>query len=126
MNDKLSAAFLAWDIGEPNNDTNQNYVRIALTSGLYRDNPASGYGEVCNSCLLDRSLLLRLDGLCEDSFMGILFIIQFLLIFLDLKYFATNAGATIGFNGWRNTFIRQNLKNSINNSGMINTKTNGS
>ena len=67
MNDRLSAPFLPWDIGEPNNDTNQNYVKIAFNSGLYRD---SGYEEVCNSCLLDRPLLLRLDGLCEYSFKG--------------------------------------------------------
>ena len=70
MFDNTKAAFLPWAASCPNGGTTDNFVRIASSSRLYRDTQTDGYGICCSSCLLDRSLLLRLDGLCEDSYIG--------------------------------------------------------
>ena len=69
MNDDSKTELLFWEHLQPNGGTDQDYVTISPPSGLYDDNVAQLPG-VCSSCLLDRSLLLRMDGVCEDSDIG--------------------------------------------------------
>ena len=68
-NSNASLGTELWDVSEPNGGEDQNYVRAAFPKYLYRDNPEEREG-VCSACVLERALLLRLDGLCEDSFIG--------------------------------------------------------
>ena len=69
MNTNLSAKFLAWGNSQPNDGPDGNYVMMRLPQYFYAD-VQYDYAGVCSSCLLDRSLRLRLDGLCEDSHIG--------------------------------------------------------
>ena len=83
MNYGTKAKYLQWNRKQPNGGTSQNYVSNSLQTSLYSD---SGMNEqFCSSCLLDRSLLLRLDGLCEDSFIG-----DSIKIFHKYKYIFLN------------------------------------
>ena len=68
LNDGSEAKYLPWRADQPNGETDENYVRIILQTSLYIDSDKDR--QYCSSCLLDRSLLLRLDGLCEDSYIG--------------------------------------------------------
>ena len=68
MNDQTEAVFLPWDISQPNGGIDQNYVSFQANLH-YRDNPADREG-IWSSCLLDSSLLLRLDGLCDSSYIA--------------------------------------------------------
>ena len=70
MFDNSKANFLPWDISEPTNGTNEIYVTISYPSGRNRHSTAKPESAVCSSCLLDRSLMLQMDGHCEDTFMG--------------------------------------------------------
>ena len=67
-NDGTEARYLPWDDSQPNGESNENYVRIIQETSLLRD--VTWDQPYCSSCLLDKSLLLRLDGLCEDSYIG--------------------------------------------------------
>ena len=67
--DMIEAKFLPWENAQPNGGVDENFVRILYPNGLYLDTSAAMPG-VCSSCLLARSLLLRLDGLCEESYIG--------------------------------------------------------
>ena len=69
MNNDKEATFLFWDKNQPNGETDQNYVAINAPNSLYHDLGGEEPG-VCSSCLIDRSLLLRMDGLCDDSYIG--------------------------------------------------------
>lgn len=69
MNDETKATFLPWDDSEPNGGLDENHVRVGYPSILYKD-LAAGWPGVCSSCLLDRSMFLRLDGRCDDSYIG--------------------------------------------------------
>ena len=69
INDGSEARYLPWEAAQPNGGSDENYVRIMLRMSLYRAVPLDS-PQICTSCLLDRSLLLRLDGLCEDSYIG--------------------------------------------------------
>ena len=68
LNDQTEAVFLPWGISQPNGGSGQNYVSFSHNLD-YRDNPADREG-IWSSCLLDSSLLLRLDGLCDNSYIG--------------------------------------------------------
>ena len=68
INDGTEAKYLPWDVAQPNGETNENYVCIILQTSRYKDVTLDQ--QYCSSCLLDRSLLLRMDGLCEDSYIG--------------------------------------------------------
>ena len=68
MNDGTEAKYLQWKEKQPDGGNSENYVSNSLQTSLYGD---SGREEqYCTSCLLNRSLLLRLDGLCEHSYIG--------------------------------------------------------
>ena len=68
MNNGLEAN-LFWTKTQPNGGRDQNYVVMSSLSHLYTDVQQQAFA-VCTSCLLDKSLLLRLDGLCKDSNIG--------------------------------------------------------
>ena len=68
MNDGLETN-LFWGKTQPNGGRAENYVKMSPPRHLYTDVQEKS-PSVCSSCVLDRSLLLRLDGLCEDSHIG--------------------------------------------------------
>ena len=68
MYDGSEAKYLPWDRNQPNGGSDENHVSISLQSSLHWDRAMDNH--FCSSCLLDRSLLLRMDGLCEDSYIG--------------------------------------------------------
>ena len=68
MNDGTEAKFLPWAAGQPDGGSNENNVRLVLQTSLYKD--ISSNQRFCSSCFLESSLLLRLDGLCEESYIG--------------------------------------------------------
>ena len=69
MNDNSTAPYMFWGKEEPNGGKHENYVQIKVrTASLIDDNEN---GLCCSTCALSSSLLLRLDGVCEDSFIGI-------------------------------------------------------
>ena len=72
MNDGSETTFLPWGTAEPNGDQDENFV--AIKKGVYND--VDEKRPRCSSCLLDRSLLLRLDGLCEESYIGQMLLIH--------------------------------------------------
>ena len=69
MNDNSSAPFMIWDKKKPNGGKDENYVEIRVRTASLND--VGGNGLRCSTCSLSSSLLLRLDGVCEDSFIGI-------------------------------------------------------
>ena len=104
MNDDSEAKILFWAYYQPNGGTQQNFVSLSTLTYLYND-VSNQAKDVCTSCLLHRSLLLRLDGLCEDSYIGDC---SYLISYQpsDLTFTMTNTWSTVAYNGWRNTFIR--------------------
>ena len=69
MNDNSSAPFLFWDKKKPNGGKDENYVDIRVSTAALNDIDANA--KLCSTCSLSSSLLLQLDGVCEDSFIGI-------------------------------------------------------
>ena len=68
MNDNSSVQYQVWDKGEPNGGENENYVAIAIQTAALQDVEENRL--FCSTCYLSSSLLLQLDGVCEDSFIG--------------------------------------------------------
>ena len=68
MNNNAEVEFLVWDKAEPNGGRDENFVVIDVAQVALDDVPQSWIS--CSSCLLSSSLLLKLDGLCEDSVIG--------------------------------------------------------
>ena len=68
MNNNAEAKFQPWDKSRPNGGEDENFVRISVSRGALND--VSHKKLSCSSCLLSSSLLLQLDGLCEDSLIG--------------------------------------------------------
>lgn len=77
MNNGIEDKFLPWDKAEPNGGTDENFVMIRVSQRAYNDVPDKK--QRCSSCLLQRSLTLRLDGLRENSFIGKVSMLQPLL-----------------------------------------------
>ena len=69
MNDDSQTELLFWDNAQPNGLDYQNYVALSSPRYLYNDVTGWEAGS-CTSCLLDRSMLLQLDGLCDESDIG--------------------------------------------------------
>ena len=66
------APFLPWEKSQPNGGRGENFAQMILKSASdvnYFDVDAT-VGHTCTSCLLDKSLLLQLDGLCPGTYMG--------------------------------------------------------
>ena len=71
MNNNVSAKFQPWNEGEPNGGKIENFAWFRVSTGMLDD---VGYNRLaCSSCLISKSLLLQLDGLCEDSLIGNLY-----------------------------------------------------
>ena len=68
MNNNARVEFHVWDKAEPNGDRYENFAVIDIARAALDDVPQSWLS--CSSCLLSSSLLLKLDGLCEDSVIG--------------------------------------------------------
>ena len=68
MNDNSSVQYQMWDKGQPNGAENANYVAIAVQTVALDDVEENRL--FCSTSSLSSSLLLRLDGLCEHSFIG--------------------------------------------------------
>ena len=69
LNDNLTAPYMLWDKKVPNGGKDENYVDIRVSKAALNDVDANA--KLCSTCSLSSSLLLRLDGVCEDSFLGI-------------------------------------------------------
>ena len=68
----IEAPFLPWEKSQPNGGSGENFVSMVLKSESevnYFDVDAI-VRHTCSSCLLDKSLLLKLDGLCPGTYMG--------------------------------------------------------
>ena len=68
MNNNAEAEFQIWDGVEPNGGEDENFVMIEVSRGVFLD--VSPTKLICSSCSLSTSLLLHMDGLCEDSLIG--------------------------------------------------------
>ena len=69
MNNNAEAGFQIWDGVEPNGGEDENFVMIEVSRGVLLD--VSPTKLICSSCQLSTSLLLQMDGLCEDSLIGV-------------------------------------------------------
>ena len=68
MNNNSTVQYQNWDKNEPNGGKKENYAMIDVQTAALHD-----VGEnrlFCSTCLLSSSLLLTLDGVCKDSFIG--------------------------------------------------------
>ena len=74
MNSNSDAKYQIWDKAEPNGDKEENYVTIKVQSAALHDVAEDKF--YCSTCSLPSSLLLQLDGVCEDSFIGNLYHIR--------------------------------------------------
>ena len=68
MNNNSEAEFQIWNKIEPNGGRDENFVMINVAQGVLNDVDKTRL--FCSSCLLSSSLLVQLDGLCEDSIIG--------------------------------------------------------
>ena len=68
MHNNTKAEFQIWDGVEPNGGEDENFVMIEVSRGVLLD--VSSTKMICSSCQISSSLLLRMDGLCEDSLIG--------------------------------------------------------
>ena len=69
MNNNTEAGPQVWVKAEPNGCRDENFVVIDLAREALNDVAQNKLS--CSSCLLSSSMLLQLDGLCEDSLIGI-------------------------------------------------------
>ena len=86
MNDNSSdtVQYQMWEKGQPNGGENENYVAIAIQTAALQDVDENSR-LFCSTCSLSSSLLLRLDGLCEHSFIGNFFIKTWEKFFFFIK-----------------------------------------
>ena len=68
MNNNSIQQYQIWDKGQPNGGKNENFAVINLQYAAMND--ANERMSFCSTCSLSSSLLLRLDGVCEDSIIG--------------------------------------------------------
>ena len=69
LNDNFTAPYMLWDKKVPNGGKDENSVDIRVSTAALNDVDANE--KLCSTCSLSSSLLLQLDGVCEDSFIGI-------------------------------------------------------
>ena len=72
MDTGIEAPFLPWEKSQPNGGRGENFVQMVLKSASdfnYFDVDAT-VRHTCASCLLNKSLLLQLDGLCPETLIG--------------------------------------------------------
>ena len=58
-----------WDKDEPNGGKDENFVEIDVAEKALND--VGDTRRICTSCQIPTSLLLRLDGRCTESLIGI-------------------------------------------------------
>ena len=68
MNNNSDVQYKNWDKTEPNGGKNENYVMINVRQAALHDVQEKRLA--CSTCSLSSSLLLQLDGMCKDSFIG--------------------------------------------------------
>ena len=68
MNNNSDVQYKNWDKTEPNGGKNENYVVINVRQAALHDVQEKRLA--CSTCSLSSSLLLQLDGMCKDSFIG--------------------------------------------------------
>ena len=98
-----------WSKSEPNGGRDENFVVISVARKALVDVPEKTRG--CSSCSISSSLLLKLDGLCKDSMIGKILHSYTMSMSLtsDKEYKILNVHTSVGFNGWKNTYIRYAL-----------------
>ena len=91
---------------EPNGGRDENFVVIRVARKALVDVPEKTLG--CSSCSISSSMLLKLDGLCKDSMIGKILHLQTMNIssISDKEYKILNVHTSVGFNGWKHTYIR--------------------
>ena len=57
-----------WEKDEPNGGRDENFVQIVVQKNALNDANVNSLS--CSSCLISSSLLLQLDGRCEESLIG--------------------------------------------------------
>ena len=70
VNDNTEAKHQPWDGVQPNGGKDENFVVINVRRKALRDVSDSRTSLYCSACSLSNSLMLRLDGVCEDSLIG--------------------------------------------------------
>ena len=68
MNNNVEEEFQPWEEAEPNGGKDENFAMISVTRGVLHDVAHNKLS--CSACRISSSLLLQLDGLCEDSIIG--------------------------------------------------------
>ena len=68
VNNNLTAPYLIWAKKEPNGGKDENHIQINVRTAALNDIDENRL--FCSACSLSSSLLLRLDGVCQDSFIG--------------------------------------------------------
>ena len=68
MNNNSTVPYQNWDNNEPNGGKRENYVVIDVRTAALSDVEENRL--FCSACSISSSLVLRLDGVCEDSFIG--------------------------------------------------------
>ena len=64
MNNNSEEPYQKWGKAEPNGAKSENYVKINLKTAAMYDVDEKSFA--CSTCSLSTSLLLQLDGVCED------------------------------------------------------------
>ena len=70
MNDNTEPKYHLWDGVQPNGGKDENFVVINVRREALRDVSDSRTRLYCSACSLANTLMLRLDGVCEDSLIG--------------------------------------------------------
>ena len=68
MNNNVEEEFQPWEEAEPNGGKDENFAMISVMRGVLHDVAHNKLS--CSACRISSSLLLQLDGLCEDSIIG--------------------------------------------------------
>ena len=107
MNDDTETTFQNWARGQPNGGKYENHVAIKVAHKALAD--VEAVYQTCSSCRISNMLLLQMDGRCEHSLIGNVRVCKSKMITFfnsDQKYKILNAQSSIGFNGWKNVYIR--------------------
>ena len=105
MNSNTEPPVLFWGQDEPNGGKDENFVVISVSDAVLYDVPQNWF--CCSSCLISNSLLLRLDGRCKDSMIGkVKFTDNTQKYDSDEGFKILNDQSSVGFNGWKNMYIR--------------------
>ena len=67
-NDNIETSVQNWAKGQPNGGKYENFVVIVAAQMALAD--SEPYWSSCSSCRISNMLLLQMDGLCTDSFIG--------------------------------------------------------